>query len=297
MNGHFFASRYGRKLVRARVPFGGALVAALLLVAWPARAQAPSEPGEAQPSPEPSSVPPPAPTYPSPPSYPTGNASQPGTPPEEPSYPAEPPPEPSVPSALGAARQRGDWLSTLGLHVSLGLSFGGEELAELTYTDGTTATVHAGEGVSLMGGITFTPLWIGERIGLGLGLDAGWKYKSTSVDADASVALERFPLGASARGLIGLANAWHVLIAGGPVLELSPNFYGDGLLDGIDVEFEDALGGMVELGILWGRPRAFGWEITGRYTFLSYELVSPATGVGDLDASSGSINFTAHFFL
>jgi hypothetical protein len=280
---------------RARASHFASAVAALLCFAWPGMAVAQ---GTAEPVPEASNEQPPPPTYPTPPSYPTPKASQ-----QQPAQPGQPSSgqsgelvePPSVPSSLGAAWNSGDHLSALAFHASLGLAFGGEELVSLTYTDGTSVSIHAGDGVLLTGGLTFTPLWIGDRIGLGLGLDAGWKYRSTSVDADGSMALERFPLIGSARGLIGITNAWHVLLAGGVVYELGPDLTGEGLLSEYSFEFDNALGGMAELGITWGRPMAVGWEISGRYTFLTYNLESGEGG--DVDASSGTLNLTAHFFL
>jgi hypothetical protein len=206
----------------------------------------------------------------------------------------EPPPAPaSERKDFAAAVQRGDFLSTLALHVTLGLAYGGEEFATLTYADGSENTVRGGEGLILSGGLTFTPLWFGDRFGLGLGVDAGWKYKSTSVNADASVKLERFPVVTSARALVHLGKAWHVLAAGGLVVELGPNLYGDGLLEDFDVEFDTAIGGMAELGILWGRPDGLGYEVTGRYTGLGYTHESSSES---FDASSGSIHLGVHYF-
>ncbi|MGK3992884.1 hypothetical protein [Sorangium sp. So ce1024] len=211
---------------------------------------------------------------------------------EGPSGATEATPSDPAPSQFAPALRRGDWLSSFGLHASVGLAFGGDELVELAYADGSTSAVHAGEGVSLSGGLTWTPLWFGDRVGLGLGLDAGWKYKSTYDQADGSVKLARVPLMASARGLVAIDSSWHGLLAVGGILELSPHLYGDGVLGGVDAQFDDALGGMLELGVLWGRPEALGVEITGRWSIMSYELMGQS-----ISASNGSINLTAHFFL
>jgi hypothetical protein len=211
---------------------------------------------------------------------------------EAPSAAPEATPPGPAPNEFVPALRRGDWLSSLGLHASLGIAFGGDELAELTYTDGSTTAVHAGEGIAFSGGLTWTPLWFGNRVGLGLGLDAGWKYKSTYVQSDGSIKLERVPLMASLRSLVAFGSSWHGLLALGGILELNPHLYGDGVLGGVDARFDDALGGMMELGVLWGRPEAVGLEITGRWSILSYEYMGES-----VNASSGSINLTGHFFL
>lgn len=195
---------------------------------------------------------------------------------------------------FAGAWRRGNYASALGLHLTLGLAFGGEKFATLTYDDGSENSVRGGEGVILSGGLTFTPLWLGDSVGLGLGLDAGWKYKSTSVNADASVALERFPIVPSARALVKLGGSWHLLAAGGVVLEMSPSLQGDGLLSDLDIEFDNGTGGMGELGFMWGHPQGVGYEITGRYTFLEYTHEATTES---FDASSGSIHLTLHYFL
>lgn len=211
---------------------------------------------------------------------------------EAPSAAPEATPSDRAQDGFAATLRRGDWSSSLGLHASLGLAFGGDELVELTYSDGSASAIQAGEGVSFSGGLTWTPLWFGDRVGLGLGLDAGWKYKSTPVQSDGSVKLERIPLMASVRSLVAVDGSWHGLLAVGGILELNPHLYGDGVLGGVDARFDDALGGMMELGVLWGRPEAVGLEITGRWSILSYEYMGES-----VNASSGSINLTGHFFL
>ena len=197
-------------------------------------------------------------------------------------------------AGFAGAWRSGNYPSALGLHLTLGLAFGGEKLATLTYDDGTQNSIRGGEGLIFSGGLTFTPLWIGDSLGLGLGIDAGWKYKSTSVNADASVALQRFPIVPSVRALLNLGESWHVLAAGGLVVEISPSLEGDGLLSELDIEFDNGTGGMGELGILWGQPKGVGYEITGRYTFLEY---THEASTESLDASSGSIHLTLHYFL
>jgi hypothetical protein len=200
--------------------------------------------------------------------------------------------EDDAPSPFPEVIHGGGWASAIGLHVTAGLAFGGHKLAELTYSDGSTSSVAAGEGIVLVGGATWTPLWFGDRVGLGLGLDGGYKFKSTFSAADGSVNLERFPVTLTARGLIGLAKGWHVVTALGATMELKPKLRGEGVLSNLNADFKDAIGGVAELGILRGQPHGIGGEITGRFTYMKY-----AFGSESFDAMNGAVNFTLHYFL
>lgn len=206
--------------------------------------------------------------------------------------PAEPTSKANPPTAFAPAAQAGDMLSTFGLHIGAGFSFGGDELATVTYSDGSTSTLYAGQAIYVGGGITWTPLWPTDRIGLGLGYDVGYKLGTTFSNSDGTIEMERIPMVLSLRGLVAIGGNYHFLLAAGGVAEFGPHMYGTGVANVPDTRFSDAFGGMVEAGILFGAPLAVGGEITGRFTGIEYS--SPgytASGV------SGGVNFALHFFL
>lgn len=196
------------------------------------------------------------------------------------------------PTAFAPAAQEGDVLSTFGVHVYAGFAGGGDTIYEVTYTDGSTSSLDAGEGLMLGGGLTWTPLWLTDRLGLGLGYDVGYKLGTTGQAANGSINLERVPMTLSARGLFAIAGNYHLLLAAGGVAEFGVHLYGDGVATGIDGRFSDAFGGMAELGVLFGAPLAVGAEITGRFTMIEYS----ANGV-TVSGMSGAANFALHFFL
>jgi hypothetical protein len=196
------------------------------------------------------------------------------------------------PTAFAPAAQGGDILSTFGVHVYAGFAGGGDTIYEVTYTDGSTSSLDAGEGVMVGGGLTWTPFWFTDRLGLGFGYDVGYKLGTTGQAANGSINLERVPMVLSARGLLAIAGNYHLLLGVGGVAEFGVHLYGDGVATGIDGRFNDAFGGMAELGVLFGAPLALGAEITGRFTMLEYS----APG-GTASAMSGSANFALHFFL
>jgi hypothetical protein len=195
-------------------------------------------------------------------------------------------------SKFSDALDKGQWYSALGIHIGSSLAFGGDQLVELTYEDGKKSGVNAGDGISLTGGLTLTPLWFADRVGLGLGLDAGYKFTSTLQAADGSVKLTRIPASAMIRGLVGLGRSWYVLGAGGIALEFSPQLSGEGVLSSVSANFKNAVGGRAELGFLRGDPHSFGAEITGSFTYMRF-----AIGSDSLNAMHGGVNFVLHYFL
>jgi|GEM_PF-1272153 len=196
------------------------------------------------------------------------------------------------PTAFAPAAQEGDILSTFGIHVSAGFAGGGDSLLTVPYTDGTSSSLDAGTGVMIGGGVTWTPLWFTDRLGLGFGFDVGYKIGFTNQNANGSFNFERIPLVLSARGLFAIAGNYHFLLAGGPVAELGGHIYGDGIVTGVQGDVSDAFGGMVEAGILFGAPLSLGAEITGRFTALDFQAAGQS-----YSGMNGSVNFLLHFFL
>jgi len=200
--------------------------------------------------------------------------------------------EGTPPTAFAPAAQQGDVLSTFGVHINAGFAFGGDTLATVTYSDGSTSSLEAGEGISVAGGVTWTPLWPTDRLGFGLGYDVGYKLGTTFSNSDGTLEMERIPMSLSVRGLLAIAANYHFLLALGGVAEFGPHVYGTGVATGSNLRFSDAFGGMAEAGILFGAPLALGGEITGRFTAIEYSAMgNKASGL------SGGINFGVHFFL
>lgn len=197
------------------------------------------------------------------------------------------------PTEFARAIHKGQWLSALGLNVTAGLAFGGDTVFQATYADGSTSSMQAGDGLSLLGGLTFTPIWIGDRLGLGLGAEAGYKYRANRAD-NGTAELTRFPLLVTARGLFALGANWHLLAALGAQADLGTQIAGDGIAANLDVKAKDSLGFVMEGGVLLGAPQSFGAEITGRYTMQSYQNAAQPTLYAD--ASNGSVNFRLHYF-
>jgi hypothetical protein len=118
-------------------------------------------------------------------------------------------------------------------------------------------------------GVSTTPLWVAnQRLGLGLDLDAGYKYAS-AINELGGVTMRRFPLVLSAHALLQLSEHFYLPLAAGPHVELGVRWWGGRGASRKDIAFSDALGFMAESGILYADlPITVG--MTLRYTGLTY---------------------------
>ena len=174
-----------------------------------------------------------------------------------------------------------------GFHLAMGFAGGGDNLVTAQFTNGDSSTLSAGGGVYLAIGATVTPLWIGNRVGLGLGGDIGWKYDSINA-SNASVAMSRYPLDLWAQTLIALSDTWYAHLLAGPHKESGVNLSGSGVVSG-GADFDSPWGWMAQGGLYatssWHMAFGFGLRYTGvHYTFAGHTL----------DASNFGLDVTIH---
>jgi len=149
----------------------------------------------------------------------------------------------------------------------LDAEFGGDDLVEITFTNGRSQTLHAGQGLALNGGLHFRPGGSNfDFVGT-----VGYKYVTTAA-SNADIRLERVVL--KLQGYYDFNRGWWV--SAGPVWHTGVRFSGDGFLS--DVSFSDAVGATFQ----------FGWRWVGiGYTNISYEAERPFRG--KVDASNFGI--------
>ena len=162
--------------------------------------------------------------------------------------------------------KRGGWL------MQVDFDYGGDDLAELEFTDGDSQNVKAGQGVALGVGGWFHPI---ESSPFEVQAILGYKAVFTAAEnADIKVTRTTFQL----NGIYRFENDWYV--GGGLTRHMGPKLDGDGFFD--DIEFDDANGFTAE----------FGWRWIGlHYTKMDYS--SP--GFEDADASNVGVRFTWRF--
>ena len=159
-----------------------------------------------------------------------------------------------------------------GFLAQLDLDFGGDDVATLSFEDGDTQDVKAGQGLGLGIGGWFRPV---DSVPFELQGILGYKVVFTAAD-NADIKMTRTTL--QLNGVYRFANEWYV--GAGYVQHMSPELDGDGFFE--DFEFDDSNGFNFEVGWKW---------IALHYTSIDYT----ADGYEDVDASNVGIRFTYRF--
>jgi opacity protein-like surface antigen len=168
-----------------------------------------------------------------------------------------------------SAAQSAEPVKRGGFLAQLDFDYGGDDLATLSFTNGETQNIKAGQGVAFGVGGYFRPV---ESAPFELQGILGYKVVFNASDnADIKVTRTMLQL----NGIYRFANDWYA--GGGYTMHMSPELDGDGFFE--DIAFDDASGFTVE----------FGWKWIGlHYTSMDYS--SP--GFEDADASHIGIRFT-----
>lgn len=166
---------------------------------------------------------------------------------------------------ISYSAQAADFVIEGGLHA------GGDDLETVTFTDGSSETIKAGDGLSLAFGARFD-------ISDDLEMAATLGIKIDSIDAqNGSLDWTRYPLNGI---LLYKMDDWR--FGGGLTYHMSPTLEGDGVVVG-KAEFDDALGALLDVRYFFSEPAYVG----GRATFIDYEVIN-----GSASVSGNSIGVT-----
>jgi hypothetical protein len=124
----------------------------------------------------------------------------------------------------------------------------GDAVAELTYKDGSTQEITAGNGVTLAAGIG-TIFFEEQDHRLELQLTAGAKLSTMRPTSNADLSWVRVPIELLA---FYRNDSLHFRIGGGASLCALNSLSGSGAASTIDAKFEPALGGVVQADFIWG---------------------------------------------
>lgn len=153
------------------------------------------------------------------------------------------------------------------LLLQVGLASGGEKIFEgdLYYEDGDSerVDVKAGDGYSLGLGLIM-PLSASGKAEIQVA--GGWKEKRISAE-NGDVTFNRIPI-----DVMVLARFKRMRIGGGITYHLNPKMAGDGFVGEVDVEFDNALGYLLEADYVFAKR----WILGLRGTLLEYEKESVA---------------------
>ena len=147
------------------------------------------------------------------------------------------------------------------VYFQAGFDFGGDEMVEVFFEDGDSEDIKAGELLYISGGLIIqTAPRLNEN--LETQLTIGWKFDSVDGE-NGELSFDRFPL-----EVLQFVRSGQLRFGGGLTYHLNPKLEGDGFFSDVDVEFDDALGGVVQVDFAATENVLFG----GRFTFIDYEL-------------------------
>ncbi|MFO1218112.1 MAG: hypothetical protein U1E89_07060 [Burkholderiaceae bacterium] len=121
--------------------------------------------------------------------------------------------------------------------LGMGLTTGGDTLATVVFTDGTTESIKAGGLVHVFGGVEFraTPQ-------VTMQLNGGYQVDDTSRGSNGSLRFSRYPIEVLAHYQLNPA----FRLGGGLRLVNSPKIRGSGVLSGTGLDFESTTGAVFE---------------------------------------------------
>ena len=121
--------------------------------------------------------------------------------------------------------------------VGTGLTFGGEKLATVSYTDGTTQDIRSGGLVALYAGVDVRATDL-----MSFQATLGYHADSTSTASNGSVRFSRVPL--EVLGYFHVSDK--IRLGGGVRLVNSPELKGDGIASGVNTKFDNTTGVILE---------------------------------------------------
>lgn len=130
---------------------------------------------------------------------------------------------------------------TFGWVLDMTFEFGGDEVAEVVFTNGDTQKLTAGNGGTFSAGMEFHPPALPK---LGLRTLVGWKFSTSAAD-NVNIMFTRFPIEAVAS--YAVTPDWRV--GAGVTHHANINLDFDGLAS--NVKFEPATGATLEIGWRW----------------------------------------------
>jgi hypothetical protein len=148
--------------------------------------------------------------------------------------------------------------------VKAGYDFGGDTLVTAVFTNGSTQSIKANDGLFVGGGVSI----LNDAKNLQGEVTLSVKYES--IDAsNGSVEFTRFPLEA-----LVFYRESQFRLGGGVTYHLSPKVKSSGVVGGLSIDFKDALGVVLQADYRVWREMAVGL----RYTILEYKTASGPAG-------------------
>ena len=166
-------------------------------------------------------------------------------------------------------------MAEIDIMVELGLHNGGDDLITANFTDGSSATINAGEFLALDLGVVWDMGMLEGRV------TGGWMYDSISA-IDGSIDFSRFT-----HKFILLFKAGDWRFGGGYAYHFNVELDGSGAASLADSEFDDALGWEAEVNYYFNESVYVGLV----YTDIDYERLA-TLGNSNKTFDASSVAFT-----
>ncbi len=177
-------------------------------------------------------------------------------------------------SAASAEARGVEWVA------QVGLDFGGDEIASVIYSDGSDQTINAGGMLQFGGGILIDTMANSNIYQTQLTIN--WKFDSSNA-SNGDVSWDRYPL-----ELMQFYNTDLLRIGGGLTYHLSPSLTTSGFASGNDLDFDNALGFVMEVDYKFSEKGFVG----ARLTSIEYQLSNSSETI---DGSSFGITLGGYF--
>ncbi len=158
--------------------------------------------------------------------------------------------------------------------IKAGYDFGGETLVTVVFTDGSRDSIKANEGLFFGGGASI----VNDTKDMEIELTLSYKFQTITAN-NGDVDWTRWPLEA-----LVFYRLPQVRVGGGLTYHLNPKLSGSGVVGGLDVKFQNALGFVLQADYRLTDRANLGV----RYTSLEYTV----TGGGAGAAKSNGIGIT-----
>jgi hypothetical protein len=178
-----------------------------------------------------------------------------------------------------------------GFSLFTGFGFGGDDFVKATSSTGNDESLSAGTGLILGVGGMLTPLWVGDAVGFGLGIDAGLKYDS--IDAsNGSASITRYPIALSVHALANASGGHHYLmLKGGVIRDFGVSYNASGFAS-VDASPTGTWGPLGEVGYYRPVSDSFAWDLMAFFALTKH--VAPG---GTLNADSFGLTVGLHYNL
>jgi hypothetical protein len=165
--------------------------------------------------------------------------------------------------------------------VRLGGDFGGDQVLQFKYSDGSTPNVPAGAGLLLSGGAALQLLGSAEQA-LDLQASVGVKYRTIPPASNQNATWARFPV----EGLLMYRAPFGVRVGAGAAVHLGNVLEASGAVLNSRVEFKNTPGFVAQTEYGLGH-----WVFDLRYTMMKYEVSKGGSGTVSANSLGAGLSY------